>query len=933
MPAQVLATKLYIPPVPAAVRRPRLFERLDAGLQRKLTVVAAPAGFGKTTLVSAWSAGCGWPVAWLSLEEGDGDLARFLTYLAAAVRTVAPAVSDAALSALHSTPPPLSSAAGETILTALLNAVATGSARFVLVLDDYHLIAAPAVDAALAFLVEHLPPALRLVIATREDPPLPLARLRARGQLAEVRAADLRFTTAEAAEFLNQVMGLPLTAADIAALEARTEGWIAGLQMAALSLQGRADVASFIQAFTGSHHFVLDFLVEEVLARQPAPVRSFLLQTAILDRLTGKLCDAITGQGDGQARLEALQRGNFFLIPLDDARQWVRYHQLFADVLRTHLLAEQPELAPLLHQRASVWFEQNGWPAEAIRHALLGQDFARAAGLIELAIPELRRSRQEGAFLALLRALPAALVGNRPVLCVHYAGVLLDGGELEAAEAWLRRAEAWLAQPHQSPDREEEGQEAAMVVVDTAEFRRLPGWIAIYRAGAALAQGDAPATVEQAQRALAYLPEADDLGRGAATAMLGLAAWAAGDLEIAHRSFAAGMARVQKAGFLADAVNSAIALAEIRTAQGRLHEALDAYARGLQLATPPDAPILRGAADMHVGMSELYCEWGDFHAARQHLLQSQALGERVGMSQTPYRWHVAKARICAAQGDLDAALDLLDAAERLYVVHVFPNVRPLGALRARLWLAQGRLGAALGWARAQSLSAADPLSYRCEFEHITLARLLLAQQQSDGAEHPLLAALELLERLLRAAEAGGRTGSAIEILVLQALAQQMQADQRAQGEVAAALLPLQHALALAEPEGYIRVFVDEGPPMLRLLRAAASRGIRPAYTGLLLAAGEPHRAVVPPAAPAAMPAPPLTVSNIASHIAPLVEPLSERELQVLRLLPGELSGPEIAAELVVALSTVRTHTKHIFAKLGVNSRQAAVRRALELGLL
>src|SRR5437016_2820640 len=441
MSTPILATKLYIPrPRPNVVSRPRLLERLNEGLHRKLTLIAAPAGFGKTTLVSAWVAGCDQQVAWLSLEEGENDPTRFLTYLVAALQTIAPNIGKGVLDVLQSPQPP----PPEAMLTTLLNDLTTISDHFVLVLDDYHVIDAKPVDIALTYLVEHLPPQMHLVIATREDPQLPLARLRARGQLTELRATDLRFTDSEAAAFLNQVMGLSLSAADIAVLEDHTEGWIAGLQLAALSMQGHQDVPGFIRVFAGDHRYIVDYLVEEVLERQPAPVRSFLLQTSILDRLNGPLCDAVTGQEESNARLEALERGNFFVVPLDDRRHWYRYHHLFAEVLSAHLMAEQPDQVSTLHRRASEWYEQNGSAADAIRHALAAQDFARTADLVELAVPAMRRSRQEATVLGWLKALPDELVHYRPVLSVDYAGALLSSGQLEGVEARLRDAERWL---------------------------------------------------------------------------------------------------------------------------------------------------------------------------------------------------------------------------------------------------------------------------------------------------------------------------------------------------------------------------------------------------------------------------------------------------------------------------------------------------------
>jgi LuxR family maltose regulon positive regulatory protein len=903
----ILTTKLYIPPPRAKiVLRPRLIERLNEGLQCKLTLISAPAGFGKTTLVSEWIASCGRSVSWLSLDEGDNDPTRFLTYLVASLQTVTANIGERVLSVLLSPQPPPT----ESILTALLNEITTIPENFVLVLDDYHVIDSKLVDEALTFLLEHLPPQMHLVITTREDPHLPLARLRARGQLTELRAADLRFTPAEATGFLNQVMGLNLSAEDIAVLETRTEGWIAGLQLAALSMQGRSDAASFIQAFTGSHRFVLDYLVEEVLQRQPEGIQSFLLKTAILDRLCGSLCDAVTSREDSKGMLETLERGNLFIIPLDDQRQWYRYHPLFAEVLQARLLDEQPDQVFSLHQRASEWYEHNGSAADAIHHTLAAKNFERAAILIELAIPEMRRNRQGATVTELgwLKALPDELVHFRPVLCVDYAYALFGGGEPEAVEARLRDAEWWL---------DTTADTAGMVVVDEEEFRRLPGMIALLRAAYALVRGDMPETVKNAQRVLDLAPEDAHLMLGGAASQLGLAAWTSGDLEAARRMTADGMANVRLAGYISAAIGGARVLADIQIAQGHLHEAMSTYERALQWATEPGAPVQRGAADMYVGMSDLHREHNDLKTATQHLLTSQALGEPAGLSPNPYRWCAAMARIREVQGDLDGALDLLDQAERLYDGAFAPNVRPVATRKTRVWVAQGRLGEAMGWVREQGLSVENELSYLREFDHITLTRVLLARYQSDRSDGSISGVLGLLERLLKVAEERGGKGSVIEILVLQAIAY------HAQGDIPAALKPLQQALTLAEPEGYVRMFLDEGSNMLQLLREASTREIMPAYTDKLLAAFESEQL----RSAGESPLPTLLASPL------LIEPLSQRELEVLRLFRTELSGPEIARELVIALSTVRTHTKSIYSKLNVNNRRAAVKRAEELHLI
>jgi LuxR family maltose regulon positive regulatory protein len=927
MPAPILAAKLYVPSHRSRiVFRSRLIERLNEGLPGKIALISAPAGFGKTTLVSEWLAGCQRTVAWLSLDEGDNDPARFLTYLVAALQTLPPKTGGAkigagVLVALQSLQPP----SIESILTTLLNEITTLSDSFILVLDDYHLIDSQPVDQALTFLLEHLPPQMYLVIASREDPNLPLARLRARGQLTELRAADLRFTPAEAAEFLNQVMGLNLSAEDIAALEARTEGWIAGLQLAAialrsqLSMQDREDIDRFIQAFTGSHRFVLDYLVEEVLERQPEHIRSFLLQTAILDRLCAALCNAVTEREDGKEMLDVLERSNLFLIPLDDQRQWYRYHRLFADVLQTHLTEAQPEQVSSLHQRASAWYEQNGLSPDAIRHALAAKDFERAAGLIELAWSAMDLSYQSATWLGWVKALSDDQIRARPVLSAGYAWALLDGGELEASEARLRDAERWLDTPTDK-----------MVVADREQYRSLPASIATARAYRSLALGDVPGTVKYARQALELTHEDDRVRYIQATSLLWLAQYTSGDLEAAERSLADFHANLRKTGEILTLIGTSFLLADIRAALGRLHEAESSYQQALRLATSQGGLMPVGSGDLYRGLGELYIERGDLEAAAQHLSTSQKLGEQTPVTDWAHRLCVSQARLKEAQGDLAGALELLDEAERVYVRSPLPDVRPVAALKARVWLKQGRLADAQGWAREQNLSPDEDLSYLREFEHLTLARVLIATGKSDRKAGSLAEAIRLLGRLLQAAEEGGRNGSVIEILILQSLAHQ------AQGNQTRALAPLERALALAEPEGYVRIFVDEGEAMRSLLRLLIEKQSRnrdhplSGYADKLLAAFSQ---------PAAAPKKAFMHQEsdmIEPEVRPakgmLVEPLSERELEVLKLLRSELSGPEIAQQLIVSLNTLRTHTKNIFNKLGVNNRRAAVRRAEELDL-
>jgi len=903
MPAPVLATKLYAPPLrPNVVQRARLIARVNE--VRKLSLISAPAGFGKTTLVSEWMAtltGSGVRVAWLSLDEGDSDLARFLLYIVSAVQTIAPTCGENVLNMLQPMQPT------DVVLTMLLNELAAIPDRFILVLDDYHTLDCKPIDDALSFLIDHLPPHMQLVITTREDPQLPLARLRARGQLTELRAVDLRFTPDEAAEFLNRVMGLNLSAEDIAALENRTEGWIAGLQLAAISMQSRQDTANFIKSFTGSHRFVLDYLMEEVLQRQPERARNFLLQTSILDRLSGSLCNAITDQSDGQAMLETLERGNLFVIPLDDQRQWWRYHHLFAEVLQAHLNEAQADRVSEIHRRASVWFEQHDLPADAIRHALAAEDFDRAAGLIELIGPATEDGRiQSATFLGWLKALPAEFIRVRPVLNVWYAYMLLGRGEMEAAAARFQDAEHWL-EPAATTDE--------MVVVDREQFTLLPATIAIGRAYIAQAFGNIPDTVRYASRVLELVPEGEHRRRSQAALMLGMTHWASGNLPAAEQVFADYTLRLRAAGNLPDAISTSMVLAEIRLALGRLREAIGAVESCLKFGMDQGEPVPLDTADLHRELSELYLEQGNLEAAAHHLQIAKELGDKAGLPILRYRLCLAQARFNQAQADVDGALVMLDEAARLYIRSPLPDFCPIAAMKARLWVAHGQLIKALEWTRAQGLAPDDELSYLHEFEHITLARILIAHDQNDRLSGDIHAALRLLERLLRAAEESCRIGSVIEISIVQALAYQ------AQGNTSAALTALDRALTLAEPEGYVRIFVAEGESMRWFLeKQAHGEGHTPiGYVDKLLAA------FVQPAT--------ILQSTVRQPQSTLIEPLSERELEVLQYIAEGLTNREIADRLYLSLFTVKAHARSIYDKLATHSRTQAVARARELGIL
>lgn len=909
MPTPILGTKLFAPrPRPDDVRRPHLTDRLREGFHRKLTLVSAPAGFGKTTVVGDAIAGCGRPAAWLSLDSADSDLRRFLAHLVAALKTVAPSVGDgivAALEARHlpGTPP---------LLTSLLNDI-TAMDPHVLVLDDYHAVDSPDVDTALAFVVDHLPPQSHLVIASREDPPLALARLRVRGQLTELRAADLRFRPEEAAHFLNETMGLSLSPDLVSALEVRTEGWIAGLQMAALSMQGRDDPSAFIETFTGSHRFVLDYLVDEVLQQQNEHVRSFLLRTSILDRLCGPLCDAVTADpaGSGQETLEFLERANLLLVPLDGSRQWYRYHHLFADVLRSMLQRERPAEAPNLHRRASLWYERNDLTAKAVGHAFAAEDYTRAADLVEASWGAMDRTYQSGTWLGWAKSLPYDLVRERPWLGAGYAWALLDAGAMEAAEPHLVDVEHWLAA--QAP----EG--AAGKDTDRGEeVRLLAITVANGRAYHANAVGDASAAAMHARRALELLPESEHFERALAALLLGCAQWSIGGLEDARSTLAEAAATMWLSNNVPFAISFTSYLADIVVAQGRLGEATRICQDAIERARLQADGVLDETAVLHLCLCEIHHERREDGAAQEHMAVSAARGELVTFPSWYRRWPHARARLAVAARDLDQALEALADGERLFYRHSVPDVRPLSAMKARVWIEQGRLPEAGAWASERRLSIDDDLTYLREYEHITLARLLVAKTRRDRVPDAARGALALLARLLQAAEAGGRSGSVIEILVLQTIAH------AALGDSGAARATLEQALTLAEPEGWVRPFTDEGEAMVRLVSAVDPRGPTAAHADRVLEAAR----VQPQTRPTR--GAPHTAGRAPSNLA---EPLSERELEVLQLIALGLSNREIGDRLFRALDTIKGYTRTLYGKLRVRSRTEAVARARELGVL
>ncbi len=906
----VLGTKVHLPaPRRGLVQRERLTHALRAdGSGARLVLVAAPAGFGKTTVLTQWLtqglATLEQPrrrVAWLALDAGDSDLRRFLTHLVAAVRTTEPDAgvdATALLEAGGATPT-------DAVLVSLINDLDVLAGPTVVALDDYHLVDSSSVHDAVSFLLENLPPQVTLAMTTRVDPPLPLSRLRARGELVELRAADLRFTADEAEEFLNDVMGLELEATHVAALEARTEGWAAGLQLAALSARSRSahgarDVAGFVEAFSGSHRFVLDYLVEEVLDQQPDEIRAFLLDTCVLGQLTAGLCEALTGRPGGQSMLETLERENLFLAPLDDERRWYRYHQLFADALSVRLAARCGDRVGALHAAAARWLAENGLLADAVRHAIASSDHEYAADLVELALADLRRRRQDRTLRDWLGALPDDVVRRRPLLATYAGWRHLSEGDVDGVEVWLDAAEAGLeiGMPSAQPRAE-----ALVAAVEDreSELRSLPAMIAVYRASVAQARGDIAGTVAHARRAFALADPLDHFPRGAAAGFIGLAAWAAGDLGTAVDTFTQAVASLHAAGMVADELGATVVLANMWLARGRPVEARRLYEQALAASENHPGPVLPTSGDLHVGLADVLREQGELVAAAQHLGAARELGDLASTVENRHRWYIASAALLQAEGDLDGAIAELDRAASLYLPGYVPDLRPIAATRTRVRIRQGRLDDARAWARERGITPTDAPIFAAEYDQLTFARLLVA----EGTPR---AALGLLDRVLDEAHAAGRDGSRVEAAMLRALAH------HADGDLRSAAADLADALAVGVPAGYCRLFLDEGPPMADLLAHLAHGADARRHAEHLLAAAR-------------------TPADPSSAGPATEEGLSERELNVLRLLTTELSGPDIARQLYISLNTLRTHTRHIFTKLEVNTRRAAVRRAVDLGLL
>jgi LuxR family maltose regulon positive regulatory protein len=905
----LVATKFHLPP-PGRVPRPRLLERLAQGMGRGLTVVCTPAGFGKTTLLGDWARRSRRAAAWLSLDAGDNDPARFWRYVVAALERVRPGTRAPVLALLRGLQqPPL-----EATVTAVINGLTTlpSGDQVALILDDYHRIEAPAVHDSVMFLVDRLPPGLRLVLASRADPPLSLARWRAGGQLAELRAADLRFTLAETAAFLQEATGLELPPESVAVLQDRTEGWAAGVQLAALALEGHPDPGGFVAAFAGSNRYVLDYLTEEVLARQPEEAVLFMLETSVLDRLCGPLCDAITGRTDGQALLEALERANLFVVPLDEVRRWWRYHHLFASLLRDRLAHEQPARVPELHRAAAAWHEEHGFADEAVRHALAAGEADWAARLVERYVEGLLRFSEGGTLRRWLSALPAASIRARARLCLAQAITAMISGRLEAAEPLLANAKRAFAATGDEPHDPSIGRAMSVLA-------NVPASIAFLEAELARLRGDAARAVRCDQQALAHLGKDDWLLRSQVAWNLAVADWLRGRLKQAEHALADVVAKRRATGESYLTVRASCDLGQVQRAQGRLGAALRTYQQGLADASEA-GHRLPPAGMAHVGLAEVLYERDELAAAHEHATQGVTLSRPLAFAQPLATGLAMLARIRQVQGDTAGALDAIGQAQRVGLSpQVTPLLNPVPAWQARLMLARGEVAPAARWASERELGADDEPNYPREREYLVLVRVLLAEHTYDRA-------LRLLDRLHAQAANQQRTDSLIELSVLRTLAL------AASGDQPAALASLAEALILAAPAGYVRVFADEGAPMARLLgRLAAAQRTGPAalagaipvdYLDRLALAFRPGRA-----RPSPRPIRP------AAAVAGAAEPLSARELEVLGLLAAGKSNQQIADELVVVRDTVKKHVGHILGKLGAANRTQAVARARALGLL
>lgn len=891
----ILTTKHYIPSLrPDLVPRPRLIERLNREGQVKLILVSAPAGFGKSTLISEWVRSIENPVTWLSLDENDNNFKRFLSYLISAIQQIDESFGESILPSLEATDnPPL-----ETIITLLINDIAEYEKHFYLVLDDYHLITTKTIHDALNFFLDHLPPNIHLVISGRIDPQFSLSRFRAGGQMLEIRMKNLRFTEEEVNIFLNDVIGLELSTNDTLSLHNRTEGWITALQLAALSLRNREDKHEFVTAFSGSHHYIVDYLVDEVMFRQSEEIQSFLRQTSILERFSSSLCDHCLMISNSKNIIKYLYESHLFLIPLDDERTWYRYHHLFADVLQAQLNESDPEIVLNLHRRAAQWLDQNKYSNEAINHALAGEDFEHASKMVESIGPEMMMQNEFDQLTTWLDAMPKEIIYNWPWLCIIRAWMCQRWANLEEGEKYLLAAEQAIdgnsgIEPMGGPE----------VIL---------GQVSAIRALFALTREQLAQAIDYANQALDYLPK-DHFNRAVAADALGIAKRVVGDFDGAIKIFKEARNDSLRVGnrILAQAIMLELGRAQLF--QGRLAQAAETLREAIDLEYRRTQIKIPYASAANVYLAEILLEWNDFEAAKTHLEEGIQIGQRAKMVDAVISGYAVLSQVYSFMGNKNEAKKAYQSAEKMARdVHGLEaeTINFMRDNKIRLLIAQHQLPEALSFMHESGFNVNDEITFFNRFGYLSLARILIHSYRENNEPTYLEDAQSLLTRIQDIVEKFGVMPQIIETLILQALAN------KAQGHYEQALSSLERAINLAEPEGYIRTFVDEGEPMKELLQQAISRGMTNSYIENLLSAfGQEY------------------FTERLEAAQPLVDPLSERELDVLKLLPTELTGPEIAQELMVSLNTMRTHTKNIFSKLGVHNRRAAVRKAKEFKLI
>ena len=889
----LLNTKFFKPNWrPGSVSRPALISELSRIQTCRLAIVSAPAGFGKTTLLSEWLSGTTLKSCWVSLGDSDNDPIVFWSYIITAIQKTTPSVGDHFLPSLLA---PQSNPIQ--VVTMLLNALSTEDEHLVVVLDDFHLITSDDIHEAVAFFIEYAPMNVHVILSTRSIPPLPLARLRARNELIEIEASSLRFSTEEAASFFNETMKLQLQSGYVEILEQKTEGWIAGLQLAALSLNGRSDIDAFIHDFSGDDRYIIDYLAEEVLQRHPESIRQFLLYTSILNQFNAPLCDAITQQPASTAIIEELEKANLFLVALDNKRNWFRYHHLFGEVLHTHLQQVNPEIVPELYHKACEWHEANDKPIEAIHYALEGKHYEKAKMLLEKTALTLFEHGQNHTLYNLLDKLPSGFDSLSPILTSWYAWRNIDRGDFKLADIYLDRLEKSIAEL--SPEQLQE------LAKENKQYHSLPGTLHTARALESQASGDAAGAIKHARQALDLLPDTESLWRGGSIAILGLASWSTGDLDTAFDSFYKGLYMIEGAGRAYYRISGTHVLAEIRLEQGRLKDTYAIYRKSLKMAEELKDPVIKGIGDIYYGLAELAIEHNDLELAQANFSRARALGEEGTLHENKHKQYMIDARIQEAQGLKTVALERMQEAEEQFMRDAVPNPRSIDASKIRLLIALNRLPDAVSWAENKDFSSSKgPIPYTTEYEHIAFVRVLIAQYEASKSNIILEEAQAILQNLETSASTGGRMWNLIVVYLLQSTCLALQS------RTPEALNTLQKALKLGEPEKFIRTFLDEDETIHQLLRHAVASNMGGPYARNILSAYQQEISHRP--------------QSITHN---LVTPLTKREVEIIRLIAAGMRNQEIADHLFISLSTVKRHIANAYSKLEATHRTEAINRA------